>query len=221
MAHDILLIGGHGKVALLATPLLRERGHRVDAVIRNPNQTEDVQASGAEAVVGDVEAMDVQALTEMVRGHDVVIWSAGAGGGSPARTNAVDREAAIRTMQAAQAAGARRFIMVSYYSSGVDDVPEANSFHHYARAKADADEYLRGTDLDWTILGPSLLTLDPPTGSIEIGPEDGSGQGSQVTRADVAAVIAEALEQPATIRRTIRFNNGDQPIAEALTAPTD
>lgn len=211
----ILLIGGHGKVALLTAPLLVARGHEVDSVIRNPDQADDVRAVGAEPVVADVETMDVEALTDLVRDHDAIVWSAGAGGGSPERTYAVDRDAAIRTMNAAEAAGVRRYVMVSYVGSGIDDVPQDNPFHHYAVAKAEADDHLRGTGLDWTVLGPSALTSDEATGQIEIT----QAEATEVSRADVAAVVAEVLERQDTVGRTIRFNGGGgTPIAQALTA---
>lgn len=208
----VLLIGGHGKVALLAAPLLVARGHQVDAVIRNPEHADDVRSVGAEPVVADVETMDVDALTDLAADHDAVIWSAGAGGGSPDRTYAVDRDAAIRSMQAAEAAGARRYVMVSYVGAGIDDVPEDNPFRHYAVAKAEADDHLRGTDLDWTVLGPSALTMDEGTGAIEVT----EGGATEVSRADVAAVIAEVLEREDTYGRTIRFNGGGTPIAAAV-----
>lgn len=208
----VLLIGGHGKVALLTAPLLVARGHQVDAVIRNPDHADDVRAVGAEPVVADVETMDVEALTELARDHDAVVWSAGAGGGNPDRTYAVDRDAAIRSVQAAEAAEVRRYVMVSYVGAGIDDIPEDNPFHHYAVAKAAADEHLRGTGLDWTVLGPGGLTMDEGTGSIEVT----EGESKQVSRADVAAVVAEVLEREDTFGRTIRFNGGDTPIAVAV-----
>lgn len=208
----ILLIGGHGKVALLTAPLLVARGHEVDAVIRNPEHAEDVRSVGANPVVADVETMDVDALNDLTRGHDAVIWSAGAGGGNPDRTYAVDRDAAIRSMQAAQNAGARRYVMVSYVGAGIDEIPEDSPFHHYAVAKAEADDHLRRTALDWTVLGPSGLTMDEGTGQIEVT----EGEASEVSRADVAAVIAEVLEREDTYGRTIRFNGGDTPIASAV-----
>lgn len=172
-----------------------------------------MRAGGAEPVVADVESMDVEALTELARGHDALVWSAGAGGGSPERTYAVDRDAAIRTMEAAEAAGVRRYVMVSYVGSGIDDVPEDNPFHHYAVAKAAADDHLRGTGLDWTVLGPSALTMDEGTGEIEMATEE----ATEISRADVAAVIAEVLEREDTYGRTIRFNRGRTPIAEAVS----
>jgi uncharacterized protein YbjT (DUF2867 family) len=209
----IVVIGGHGKVALLLAPLLVARGDEVTAVIRRPEHADDVAATGATPLVADVEALDVAGIADVLAGHDAVVWSAGAGGGNPARTYAVDRDAAIRTMDAAAAAGVRRFVMVSYFGSGpAHGVPPESSFFPYAEAKAAADEHLRASDLDWTVLGPSALTLEEPTGRVDAG-ADRSGR---VARADVAAVVAEVLHRPDTIGRTIRFNEGDTPIADAL-----
>ncbi len=85
----------------------------------------------------------------------------------------------------------------------------------YADAKAAADAHLRASNLDWTVLGPGALTLDPATGRIAVGP---SAAGGHVSREDVAQVIAAVLEDNRTLERTIEFNNGDTPIAEALGA---
>lgn len=210
----IAVIGGHGKVALHLNRLLSEDGHQVSAIIRNPDHSDEVSATGATPVVADVESLDTSGIASLVEGHDAVVWSAGAGGGNPQRTYAVDRDAAIRAIDAAAQAGVRRFVMVSYFGSSPDHgVPEDNPFHAYAEAKAAADEYLRGTDLDWTVLGPSGLRDEEPTGRIETGPGVEAGT---VSRADVAAVVKAVLEDPRTAGRTIAFNNGDTPIAEAL-----
>lgn len=211
----IIIFGGHGKIALLTEPLLVERGDEVTAVIRNPDHAADVRATGAEPLVADVEQLDVAELAELIDGHDAVVWSAGAGGGDPERTHRVDREAAIRSMEAAARAGVQRYVMVSYFRSSPDHgVDPANSFYAYAEAKAAADAHLRDSALAWTVLGPSTLTLDPPTGRISTTDE----VSQSVSRADVAEVIAAALADDGTIRRTIRFNSGDTPVAEALRA---
>ena len=210
----VTIFGGHGKVALQLGRLLSQAGDHVSAVIRNPDHADEVQACGATPVVADVESLDVDALADILRGHDAVVWSAGAGGGNPQRTYAVDRDAAIRSMEAAERAGIRRYVMVSWFGSGPDHgVPRDNDFFAYADAKATADEQLRRSNLDWTVLGPSRLTDDQPTGLIETAP----GVDSRtVSRADVAAVVQAVLADPATVRRTIDFNNGDVPIADAL-----
>ena len=209
----ILLIGGHGKVALLLAPLLVARGDAVTSVVRNPEHIAEVTASGASPRVADVEALSLEEMTELVEGHDAIVWSAGAGGGDAARTFAVDRDAAIRSMDAAASAGVRRYVMVSYFGARPDHgVPADNPFFAYAEAKAAADDHLRGSELDWTVLGPSALTLGQPTGRIDVG----ATESGSVSRADVAAVVAAALADDATIGRTIRFNGGEVPIAEAI-----
>ncbi|PKI89316.1 NAD-dependent dehydratase [Actinomycetales bacterium SN12] len=211
----ILIFGGHGKVALLLAPLLSARGDEVAAVIRNPDHADDVRAAGAEPVVFDVEHQDQAAIAELLAGHDAVVWSAGAGGGDAARTRAVDHDAAVRSMDAAADAGVRRYVMVSYFGASPDHgIPEDNPFHTYAEAKAAADEHLRSSQLDWTVLGPSGLTLEEGTGRIDVT----SSESDQVSRANVAQVIAQVLVEDATIGRTILFNDGDTPIAEALRA---
>jgi uncharacterized protein YbjT (DUF2867 family) len=209
----ILLIGGHGKVALLLAPRLVERGQHVTSVFRNADHESDVAATGATPLVADVEKFDLGQLTNLVSGNDVVVWSAGAGGGSAERTYAVDRDAAIRAIDAAAAAGVRRFVMVSYFGAGVDHgVAPDNSFFAYAEAKAAADEHLRASDLDYTIVAPSALTLDEPTGHIDVTAAD----AASVSRADVAAVIDAVLADDSTIGRTIEFNSGAVPIPDAV-----
>jgi uncharacterized protein YbjT (DUF2867 family) len=208
----VIVIGGHGKVALQLARILTERGDEVTSVFRNPDHSDDVAATGAQPVAADIEQLDTDALAGLLTGHHTVVFSAGAGGGSPARTYAVDRDAAIRAIDAAAQAGVRRFVMVSYFGAGPDHgVPQGDPFFPYAEAKAAADAHLRASDLDWTVLGPGRLTLEPATGRITVG----KGKG-EVSRADVALVAAATLHDDSTIRRTIEFNNGDIPIGEAL-----
>jgi uncharacterized protein YbjT (DUF2867 family) len=213
----VLLIGGHGKVARHVSRLLVDRSHSVTAVIRNPDHAADVTADGATSLVADVEGMDVDALAHVVQGHDVVVWSAGAGGGSPSRTYAVDRDAAIRSMDATAAAGVDRYVMVSYFGSGPEHgVPPDDPFFPYADAKTAADAHLQASSLAWTILRPSRLTDDPPTGRIETS-RTGATRGS-VPRADVALVVAEVVQRPGLAGKVIEFNTGPTPVAQELDA---
>ncbi|MGF3056809.1 SDR family oxidoreductase [Microbacterium sp. YY-01] len=211
----ILVVGGHGKIARMLAPVLVQRGDSVTSVIRNPDQADAVAATGATPVVFDVEQRSQAEFAELIAGHDAVVWSAGAGGGNPARTRAVDYEAAVRSMDAAVDAGVRRYVMVSYFGSSPDHgVDPENSFYAYAEAKPAADAHLRESGLDWTILAPSSLTLETASGTIDVHAE----KSGTVSRENVAHVIAQTLIEPATIGRSIRFNDGDQPIAEAVAA---
>jgi uncharacterized protein YbjT (DUF2867 family) len=213
----IAIIGGHGKVALHLSRILSDEGHDVTSFIRNPDHVADVTETGASAAVLDVENSTTAELVEALRGHDAVVWSAGAGGGNPARTYAVDRDAAIRSMDAAAEAGVKRYVMVSYIGAAKDHgVPADNPFFAYAEAKAAADDYLRGTGLDWTVLGPGTLTNEPATGLIQTSPEN-PGNGTETSRANVALVTAAVLELPGTIHRTIAFKDGTVDVVDALT----
>ena len=212
----IVLIGGHGKVALRLARVLAGAGEEVTSVIRNPGQSDDVAATGATPEVLDVERADVDSLAALFAGQDAVVWSAGAGGGNPERTYAVDRDAAIRSMDAARLAGVRRYVMVSYLGARKDHgVPANDPFFAYADAKAAADDHLRGTDLLWTVLGPGALTDEPGTGRIAVGPAAGA-TSRQTSRDNVAAVAAAVLLRPGTVGRTIEFTDGPAPIDQAL-----
>lgn len=212
----IVIIGGHGKIALRLARILTAEGNEVSSLVRNPDHEADIRETGAAPVLADVENLSTEEIADKLREHDAVVFSAGAGGGNPERTYAVDRDAAIRSIDAAQSAGVKRYVIVSYFGAGPDHgVPSDNSFFPYAEAKAAADEHLRASDLDWTILGPSGLTEDEPTGKIELGPDADKGK---VSRSDVAQVAATVLSAPNTIRKTIEFNNGDTPISEAVTS---
>jgi len=210
----IAIIGGHGKIALLLARSLTADSHEVSSLIRNPAHSADIAATGATPILADVENLTTEQIAETIAGHDAVVWSAGAGVGNAKRTYAVDRDAAIRSMDAALLACVSRYVMVSYNGSRADHgaSPDDGMFAYY-EAKAAADDYLRGTELSWTILGPSALTLEPASGRIDVGANLPRGD---VSRENVARVIAAVLARPATIGAFIEFNDGRTPIDEAV-----
>ena len=110
----------------------------------------------------------------------------------------MDRAAAALLADAAEQAGVRRYLMVSSMGTDQADPDSDEVFQVYLRAKAAADEDLRGRDLDWTIVQPGRLTDDAGTGSISLDP--GSAP-REIPREDVAAVLLAALGDPATIRK--------------------
>lgn len=226
MADRVVLIGGHGKIALLAEPLLVQAGFEVDALVRNPDQSDEVAATGARPVVLDVETADQDQLAEVFSGAAAIIWSAGAGGGSPERTRRVDHDAAVRAMRAAEQAGVARFVMVSYVRADVDitTLDPSDGFYAYARAKHDADVALRATSLDYTILGPGRLTDGSSTGGLTVADADGlvDGQQSEATtsRALVAEVLVQVLVTGLARRSTLRFFDGSTPIQQVLADST-
>lgn len=226
-AGRVVIIGGHGKVALLAAPRLSAAGFSVDALIRNPEHAADVSAAGANPVELDIESAGVDELAAAFSGASAVVFAAGAGGGNPARTHAVDFESAVRSMDAAQQAGVARYVMVSYAraSRAIDSLDPEDSFFPYAKAKHDADAHLRATDLDYTILGPGKLTLEPSSGAVTLADDAGEPVGAGAEAPDqtrdtsrdlVAEVITHVIAAPAGSRSTVNFYDGPTPVAEAI-----
>lgn len=212
---NVTIIGGHGKVALLAEPKLVEAGHTVRALIRSKDQVADIESTGAQAVVFDIENASTTQIEDLLKDTktDVLVWSAGAGGGNRSRTFAVDQDAAIRSIEAATHVGLKRYIMVSYLGAGTGHVvAEDNGFYAYETAKAVADAYLRDSDLDYTILGPGTLTLEPSKGiEVNLAPDD-----SQTSRELVADVIVATVADDSTIGKAIPFSDGNAPVTSSL-----
>ncbi|GAC66645.1 NAD(P)H-binding protein [Gordonia soli] len=212
---QVAIIGGHGKIALRLAKILSGRGDDVTSIIRNPDHADEVAATGATPVVADITELDTAGLASVLGGADAVVFSAGAGGGNPERTYAVDRDAAIRAADAAASAGIDRFVLVSYFGAGPDHgVSEDNSFYAYAEAKAAADQHLKESSLAWTIVGPSRLTDEKGSGRIQVGGE--RTESGEASRDNVAEVAAAVLAAPDTARKVIEFNDGETPIAEAI-----
>ncbi len=148
-----------------------------------------------------------------MRGADVVVFAAGGGpDGNAARKETVDKGAAVMLADAAAAAGVRRYLMVSAMGTENADPDSDDVFQVYLRAKQDADDHLRSSDLDWTIVKPGRLTDDVPTGLVQVGELD---RGS-VTRGDVAHVLAELIDADNTIGKDFDVLNGDVRVAEAV-----
>ncbi|MFF2809937.1 NAD(P)H-binding protein [Streptomyces sp. NPDC058000] len=212
----IVIAGGHGQIALRLERLLHARGDEVSGIVRRPEQAGDLLAAGAEPVVCDLESASVADVVRHLEGADAAVFAAGAGPGSgAARKDTVDRGAATLFADAAEAAGVRRFVVVS--SMGADREPPEGTdpvFAAYLRAKGAADADVRArAGLDWTILRPGRLTDDPGTGQVTLA--DATGRGA-VSRDDVAAVLAALLDEPDTAGRTLELIGGDVPVADAV-----
>jgi nucleoside-diphosphate-sugar epimerase len=216
----IVIAGGHGQIALILERLLSERGDSVAGFIRNPAQVGDQQAAGATALIADLEKASVDEVAAQLGGADAVVFAAGAGPGSgAARKETVDRDAAILLADAAQAAGVRRYVMVSAMAADPEATADDEVFQIYLRAKGMADEAIRErTSLDWTIVRPGGLTNDAPTGRVTAA--ESTGRGS-IPRAEVAAVLVAVLDEPRTAGHSFDLISGETPITEAVAALAD
>ncbi len=208
---DVLIAGGHGKVARRLIRLLGRDGHTARAMIRAEDQAADIESDGGQPVLCDLERDDV---TPHVGGADALVFAAGAGPGSgPERKRTVDYGGAVKLIAATKRAGVRRYVMVS--AMGAAD-PEAGSegMRPYLRAKARADEALRESGLDYTIIRPGRLTNEPGTGRVDAG--ESLGRRGEIPREDVARAIVVALEIQSTVGKTFELLSGENPIERAL-----
>lgn len=212
----IVIAGGHGQVAQRLARLLTARGDVAVGLIRNPDQADDVRATGAQPFVLDLEATPAESLATVLAGADAAVFAAGAGAGSGVdRKQTVDRDAAVLLADAAERAGVRRFLVVSSMGADAEATNDDPVFQAYLRAKGAADDAVRArTTLDWTILRPGSLTNDAGTGRVRIS-AGSTGRGT-VPRDDVAAVLVELLETPATAGLTLELVSGDTEIASAV-----
>ncbi|HZY27733.1 MAG TPA: SDR family oxidoreductase [Jiangellaceae bacterium] len=213
----VVIAGGHGQVALRLERLLASAGHTTVAIVRNPDHSGDVQAAGAEALVCDLEATDVDAVAAHLEGADAVVFAAGAGPGSGIpRKQTVDRDASVLMADAAERAGVGRFLQISSMGAGAPPRPGTDeTFAAYLRAKTEAEDDLRRRNLDWTVLRPGGLTNAPGTGRVRLATSVPRGQ---VSRDDVAAVIVDLLSHDRGIGQTLELVAGDTPIERALAA---
>ena len=209
----IAIVGGHGKIALLLTRQLAERGASIRSIIRKAEDRDDIRSVGGEPILCDLEASSAEEIAAAVGDVDAVVFAAGAGAGSgPERKETVDYGGAVKLIEAAKLNDIDRYVMIS--AIGADpNVPGDDTFAIYLRAKGRADEALMKSGLAYTIVRPTSLTDDPGDGLVHIADRVDRGK---VPRDDVAAVIAETLHLPSTSGKLFDLTDGDEPVEEAL-----
>ena len=211
----VAVVGGHGKVARHLHPLLVRAGHVPVALVRSEAHRRELRATGVQARLLDIEEAGAGDFAKAFAGCRAVVFAAGAGpDGRAERKRTVDLEGSLKSIEGARAAGIRRFVQVS--AMVVDDpVSEKASpvWRAYLDAKREADEALRASPLDWTILRPGWLTDEPPTRRVCVGSDVPDGQ---IPRADLAAVITAVLATEGTIRRQWEVVQDGMAIEEAI-----
>ncbi|MEO9321872.1 SDR family oxidoreductase [Nocardioides sp. C4-1] len=228
----IAVVGGHGRVALQLHPQLVSAGHTPVALVRTEDYRDELEGLGAEVRLLDIEAGDVEQFVAAFEGCDAVVFSAGGGAdGNIERKRTVDLGGTLHSLEAAQRLGIRRYVQVSAW--GVDEpLPDDVSpvWRAYVDAKRDSDAAVRDSGLDWTIIRPGRLVDEPADGRVKLGtdadvPHDDPGRSADpdntngdVTRGDVAAVVAAVLDAPHTIGVQAVLVGGDVPLADAVAA---
>lgn len=213
----VAVVGGHGQIAQLLHEELKRRGHTPVALVRKDEQAEALSARDVETRMLDIEGADEGAFASAFSGCDAVVFAAGGGpDGDAHRKLTVDLGGSLKSIAGARRAGISRLVQIS--AIDVDrELPEDTEpvWRAYVEAKRDADAALRGSGLDWTIVRPGRLTDDPGTGRVQLGSDV---ERSDVPRADVAAVVAAALDDDRSIGKQWNLVGGDTPVDDAVAA---
>lgn len=209
---NILIVGANGKIARqLIKKLAEEEQYHITAMIRKEEQAAELKELGAdETIVSNLEGD----ISNVFEAQEAVVFAAGSGGHTGAdKTILIDLWGARKAIDAAQEYGARRFLMVgSMRSVNPDEGPD--SMKHYFVAKKLADEYLEHSDLNYTIVRPGRLTDHTPSGKISTA--SALDDPGEVTRADVAEVLAQSIQNEATYYKAFDVINGETEINKAL-----
>ncbi|MCD5997307.1 SDR family oxidoreductase [Pseudomonas sp. CDFA 602] len=209
---NVFVIGAAGKVGKRLVKILSGNGHKVIALHRKPEQAQALQACGADPVPGNLIEMDASGLAAAMKGSDVVVFTAGAGGAGIELTNAIDGEALKTSVAAAGLAGVRRFLLVSAFPEAARGTDTSAGFENYMRVKKDADVHLASSRLDWVILRPGTLLDSPGTGEVRAGLAIPYGN---IARDDVAAFLSALVDRPDISRQIIELTEGDTPVEVA------
>ncbi|WP_158737867.1 SDR family oxidoreductase [Alteribacillus sp. YIM 98480] len=211
----VLVVGANGQIGKHLVSFIQDSDSlEAKAMIRNQEQVSFFEKLGAETAVADLEE-DIETIAKAAEGVDAVVFTAGSGPHTGKdKTILIDLDGAVKTIEAAKAAGVKRFIMISSFDTRREAIQAASSsFAPYVAAKHYADEWLKQTDLDYTIIHPGRLTNDKGTGQVEAAFEVERGE---VPREDVAGVIVASLENETTIGKEFQVVSGTKPIKDAI-----
>jgi hypothetical protein len=130
---------------------------------RKPEQSAELATLGALPVEGDLVELSVEDLIELMRGHNIVVFSAGAGGAGMEITAAIDGKGLEKSVDAAMAAGVTRVLLVSVFPDALRDGERKEGFENYILVKKRADAYLVASGLISRLSGraPSPKTMEP------------------------------------------------------------
>ncbi|WP_415767578.1 NAD(P)-binding oxidoreductase [Pseudomonas sp. ZB1P45] len=209
----VFIIGAAGKVGRRLVMQLVGRGHEAIALHRNPEQGSELADLGAMPIEGNLLELESGQMAQLMSSSDAVVFTAGAGGAGMDLTNAIDGRGLELAVAAAIQAGVRRFILVSAFPDALRGSPLSEGFENYIAVKKRADAHLVGSDLDWVIVRPGTLLEDTGTGKILT---DVAIPYGEVSRDDVAATLAELIDQPKVSRVIIELTQGDTPVSDAV-----
>lgn len=213
---NVLIFGANGQIGRHFVQLLKDEGkHNPIAFVRKEEQVEDFKSKGVDTVLGNLED-SVKEIQKSMENVDAVVFTAGSGGSTgPDKTLLIDLDGAIKVMEAAQASGVSRFLLVSAFGADKRErfMEEIKSYYV---AKYYADKWLESTDLDYTIIRPGLLENEDSKDTVRLEAQINDADDYSVPRIDIARVIAASLDDDTTVRKAFEVISGNDKIEDAL-----
>tara|TARA_R110002020_G_scaffold99215_1_gene235635 strand:- start:465 stop:1115 length:651 start_codon:yes stop_codon:yes gene_type:complete len=208
--ENVLVAGANGNTGKRIVQLLKESQYfNPVALVRKKEQTNQFEENDIAVVLGDLE----KDLSHAIKNIDKVVFAAGSGGDTSAeKTTLVDQEGAKRLVDVAKTANVKKFVMLS--SINADDPSSNKNLEHYLEAKQNADEHLKNSGLNYTIVRPGTLKDDNGTGKIYA--KEKLEKLGKISRQDVAETLVTVLNDEVANKSTFEMIEGEMPIQEAV-----
>ncbi|OZU89362.1 sugar epimerase [Virgibacillus indicus] len=208
-----LVIGANGQIGRHVVDLLKNSSeHTVTAMVRKKEQAKKFNEQGVDTALVNLED-SVDEIAKAAKGFDAVVFTAGSGGSTgPDKTLVIDLDGAIKSVEAAEQAGVKRFVIVS--AIGANNREKwGDEIKHYYAAKHYADKALEASNLNYTIVRPGGLLNEEGTGKVNAAAEVERGS---IPRVDVAKIIVASLDEENTFNKGFDLISGDTPIEDAV-----
>lgn len=203
---NVLVAGANGTTGRIIIDLLKKSdNYRPIAMIRNQEQKDHFEKENVSTVMADLE----EDLSHAVKNANKVIFAAGSKGKN---VIGVDQEGAKKLTDASKSAGVKKFVMLS--TMGADNPSTNDDLKDYLKAKKNADDYLKASGLDYSIVRPGALTNESSTNKIWLK-EKLEKRGS-ISRADVAKTLVEVLDDKVKKNQIFEILTGETPIEQAV-----
>jgi putative NADH-flavin reductase len=204
-AMKVLVIGAAGKSGEALVNEALAAGHKVTAFVRGAAQ---YKKANVRVVAGDV--LDTAAVEVAVAGQDAVIDALG--GKTPWKVTTMETSAAHNIVDAMRRNGVRRLLKISVVGAG-ESLKNAGFFNEHLLMrtflrgllvdKAGMEAEIEGSNLDWTLVRPPMLTDGEKTGVARVLSTEGGEKAHKITRADLAAFMVKELESGRYVRQAV------------------
>lgn len=204
----VLVVGAAGKTGRAVVDQAKAAGHVVTAFV---HQADDYDVSDVDVREGD--AADPAAMQAAVAGQDAVIDTIA--GKTPYKATTLESSAAKTIIGSMQRNGVRRLVVTSMIGEGdstantpwYDRLLLATFLRGAPPDKAEMEDAVDASGLDWIIVRPAILNDDPATGDVRIHAADTGGKAHKITREDLASFLVAQLSTDEHVQQAVTIAN--------------